>query len=177
MDYIACQVSLSVTNSQSLLKFMSIKSVMPSNHLILCLSLLLPSILPSIRVFSNESVLHIRWPNYWSFSISPSSEYSGLISFRMGWFDLAVQGTLKSSTPQFKSISSLMRSLLYGPPRSTQTVKHLSTMRETRVRSLGWEDPLEKEMAIHSRTIAWKIPWTEEPGRLQSMGSQRVRHN
>ena len=86
--------------SQSLLKLMSIESMMPSNHLILCCSpLLLPSIFPSIRVFSNESTLHIRWPKYWSFSvsISPSNEYSGLISFRIDWFDLlAVQGTLKS---------------------------------------------------------------------------------
>ena len=97
---IACQASLSITNSQSLLKFMSINSMMPSNHLILCHPLLfLPSIFPSIRVFSNESVLHIRWPKYWSFSfsISPSNEYSGLISFRIGWFDLLeVQGTLKN---------------------------------------------------------------------------------
>ena len=84
--------------SQSLLKFMSTELMMPSNHLILCHPfLLLPSIFPSIRVFSNESVLRIRWPKYWSFSISPSSKYSGLISFRMDWFDLlAVQGTLKS---------------------------------------------------------------------------------
>ena len=91
--------SLSLTNSQSLLKFMSIESVMPSNQLILCRPLLLlPSIFPSIRVFSNESVLHIKWPKHWSFSfsISPSSEYSGLISFRMDWFDLlAIQRTLK----------------------------------------------------------------------------------
>ena len=97
---IAQQASLSITNSQSLLKLMSIELVMPSNHLILCCPLLLPpSIFPSIRVFSNESVLHIRWPKYWSFSfsISPSTEYSGLISFRMDWLDLlAVQGTLKS---------------------------------------------------------------------------------
>ena len=96
----ACQVSLSITNSQSLLRLMSIKSVMPSNHLILCHPLLLlPSIFPTIRVFSNESVLCIRWPKYWSFSfsISPSKEYSGLIYFRIDWFDLlAVQGTLKS---------------------------------------------------------------------------------
>ena len=96
----ACQASLSITNSRSLLKLMSIESVMPSNHLILCCPLLLPpSIFPSLRVFSNESVLHIRWPKYWSFSfsISPSSEYSGLISFRMDWLDLlAVQGTLMS---------------------------------------------------------------------------------
>ena len=96
----ACQASLSITNSRSLPKLMSIESVMPSSHLILCHPLhLLPSIFPSIRVFSNESALHIRWPKYWSFSfnISPSNEYPGLISFRMDWFDLlAVQGTLKS---------------------------------------------------------------------------------
>ena len=96
----ACQASLSITNSWSLLKFMSIESVMPSNHLILCCPLLLlPSIFPSIRVFSNKSILYIRWSKYqsFSFSISPSNEYSGLISLRMDWFDLlAVQGTLKS---------------------------------------------------------------------------------
>ena len=97
----ARQASLSITNSQSLLKLKSIESVMPSNHLILCRPLLLlPSIFPSIRVFSNEPVLHMRWPKYWSFSfsISPSNEYySGLISFRMDWLDLLeVQGTLKS---------------------------------------------------------------------------------
>ena len=96
----ACQASLSITNSQSLLKLMSIESVMPSNHLILCRPLLLlPSIFPSNRVFSNESVPHIWWPKYWSlsFSISPFNEYSGLISFRIDWFNLlAVQGTLKS---------------------------------------------------------------------------------
>ena len=93
----ACQASLSISNSRSLLKLMSIESVMASNHLILCHPLLLlPSIFPSIRVFSNESVLHIRWPKYWSFSfsISPSNEYSGLISFRMDWLDLL--WTLKS---------------------------------------------------------------------------------
>ena len=94
----ARQASLCITNSQSLLKLMSIESVMPSNHLILCYPLLLlPSVFPSIRVFSNESVLCIRWPKYWSFSfsISPSNEYSGLISFRIDWFDLlAVQGSL-----------------------------------------------------------------------------------
>ena len=91
------QASLSLTNSQSLLKLMSIESVMTSNHLILCHLLLLPSIFPSIRVCSDESVLHIRWPKYWSFSISPSNAYSGLISFRIDWFDLfAVQGILKS---------------------------------------------------------------------------------
>ena len=116
----AHQVSLSITNSWSLLKLMSIESVMASNHFILCCPLfLLPSVFPSIRVFSNESVLHIRWPKYWSFSfsISPSSEYSGLISFRIDWFDLpAVQRALKSSsTPKFKSINSLVLSFLYHP--------------------------------------------------------------
>ena len=96
----AHQASLSVASSQSLLNLVSIESMMPTNHLILCQPLLLPSIFFSIRVFSNESILHIRWPKYWSFSfsISPSSEYLGLISFRMDWLDLlAVQGTLKSS--------------------------------------------------------------------------------
>ena len=113
--------SLSLTISRSLLKFTSIESVMPSNHLILCCPLLiLPSIFPSIRVFSNESILRIRWPEYWSFSlgISPSKEYSRLISLRIDWFDLlAVQGILKSllQTPQFERISSLALSLLYGP--------------------------------------------------------------
>ena len=116
----AHQASLSITNSQSLLKLRSIESVMPSNHLILCHPLLfLPSIFPSIRIFSNESVFCIRWPKYWSFSfsISPSNEYSGLISFRIDWFDLAVQGTLQESspTPQFKSINSPVLSFLYDP--------------------------------------------------------------
>jgi len=94
----SCQVSLSITNSRRLLKLMSIESVMPSNHLILCHPLLfLPSIFPSIRVFSKESAFCIWWPKYWNFSISPSNEYLGLISFRMDWLDLlAVQGTLKS---------------------------------------------------------------------------------
>ena len=115
----ARQASLSITNSQSLLRLISIESVMPSNHLILCHLLLLPSIFPSIRVFSNELALSIRWPKYWSFSFSgsPWNEYSGLISFRTDWFDdLAVQGTLKSSpAPQFKSINFSVLSLLYGP--------------------------------------------------------------
>ena len=108
----ACQVSLSITNSWSLLKPMSIESVMPPNHLIHCLPLLLlPSIFPNIRVSSNESVLPIRWPKYWSFSfsISPSNEYSGLISFRMDWLDvLAVQGTLKSLLQHHSSEASIL---------------------------------------------------------------------
>ena len=135
------QVSLSIANSQSLLKLMSIESVMPSNHLILCHPLLLlPSIFPSIRVFSNESVPRIRCPKYWNFSfnISPYNEYLGLISFKMDLFDLlGAQGTLKSF------------------------LQHHSS----------------KAMAPHSSTLAWKIPWTEEPGGLQSMGSLQVGHN
>ena len=107
------QASLSFTNSQSLLKLMFIKSAMPSNHLILCHPLLLlPSIFPSIRIFSTESVLHIRWPKYWSFSfnISPSNEYSGLISFRMDWLDLlVVQRTLKSLLQHHSSKASILR--------------------------------------------------------------------
>ena len=106
-----CRISasLSITNSWSLLKLMSITSVMPSNYLILCCPLLLlPLIFPSIRVFSNELALHIRWPKYWSFSISPSNEYSGLISFRTDWFDLAVQGTLKSLLQYHSSKASIL---------------------------------------------------------------------
>ena len=115
----AHQASLFITNSQSLPKLTSIELVMPSNHLVLCLPLLLlPSIFCSIRVFSNESVLHIRWPKFWSFSFSiiPSNEYSGLISFGIGWFDLlVVQGTLKSplqhhssEAPQFTKFICLL---------------------------------------------------------------------
>ena len=105
------QASLTITNSQSLLKLMVIVSVMPYNDLILCHPLLLPSIFPSIRVFSNESVLHIRWPKYWSFSfhISPFNEHPGLISFRMDWLDLlAVQGTLKSLLQHHSSKASIL---------------------------------------------------------------------
>ena len=109
----ALQAPLSITNSQSLLKIMSIESVMPSNHLLLCHPLLLlPSVFPSIRVFSSELVLCIRWLKYWSFSfsISPSSEYSGLISFRMDWLDLfAVQGTLKSLLQHYSSKAPILR--------------------------------------------------------------------
>ena len=109
----SCQASLSITDSQSLLKLMSIESVMPSIHLILCHPLLLlPSIFPSIRVFSNESVCHIKWPKYWSFSfsISPSNEYSALISFRMDWLDLLeVQETLKSLLQHHNSKASILQ--------------------------------------------------------------------
>ena len=117
----ARQASLSITSSRSLPKLMSIESGMPSNHLILCRPLLLlPSVFPSSRIFSNESILHNRWPKYWSFgfSISPSNEHAGLISFRMDW--LALLGSPRDSqesspTPQFKSINSLALSFLYSP--------------------------------------------------------------
>ena len=122
----ARQASLSITNSRSLLKLMSIESVIPSNHLILCHALLLlPSIFPSIKVFSNESALCIRWPKYWSFSftINPSNEYSGLISFRMDWMDiLAVQGTLKNLLQHHHSKPSI----LWWKP-SLQSNSHIHT--------------------------------------------------
>ena len=133
--------SLSITNSQSLPKLLSSESVMPSNHLILCHPLLLlPSIFPSIRDFSNESALHIRWPKYWSFSISPSNEHPGLISFRMDLLDLlAVQGTLKSLLPHHSSKASILP---------------MQEMQEMWNRSLGWEDALEKGMATHFSILA-----------------------
>ena len=114
----ARQTSVSITNFQSLPKLMSIESVMPSSHLILCHLLLPPSIFPSIRVFSNESALRIRWPNYWSFSfnISPSNEYSGLISFRVVGSPCTPRSSQEySPLPQFKSINSLAFNFLYGP--------------------------------------------------------------
>ena len=120
----ARQASLPITNSQSLLKLMSIESVMPSNHLILCYPLLLlPSIFPSIRVFSNESPVRIRWPEYCSFSISLSNEHSGLISFRTDWFDLlAVQGTLKSFLQHHNS-----KHQFFGPHPSLWPSSHIHT--------------------------------------------------
>ena len=186
---------MSITNSQTLLKLMSIELVMPSNHLILCRPLLLlPSIFSSIRVFSNQSV-PIRWSKYWSFSfsISPSNEHLGLIYFRIDWLDLlAVQGTLKSFSNtivqkhQFfnaqlsfmvqlshpytttgktitltrrtfvvKGMSQLFNKLSGFVMASlvAQRVKNLPAVWETQFQSLGWEDPLEKEMATHSRTL------------------------
>ena len=140
---------------------MYIQSVMSSRHLILCRPLsLLPPIPPSIRVFSNESTLHMRWPKYWSFSfsISPSKEHPGLMSFRIDWLDLlAVQGILKSLLQHHNSKASI----LWCSAFFIVQFSHL----------------LEKATAPHSSTLAWKIPWTEEPGRLQSMGSRRVGHN
>ena len=122
----ARQASLSITNSRSVLKLMSIELVMPSNHLLLCRPLLLPpSIFPSIKVFSNESALHIRWPKHWSFSfnISPSNEHPGLVSFRMDWLDLlAVQRTLKSLLQHHSSKASF-----FGAQLSSQSISHIHT--------------------------------------------------
>ena len=123
----AHQAPLSFTTSWSLLKFMSSESVMLSNHLILCYPLLLlPSIFPSIRLFSNESALHIRWPKYWSFSISTSNEYSGLISFRIVWFDLlAVQGTLRSLLQHPTGLEHLLKHEVYKKETGTHSfLKH-----------------------------------------------------
>ena len=148
----ACQASLSTINSRSWLKLMSIKSVMPSNHLLLCRPLLLPpSIFPSIRVFSNESALHTRWPKYWSvsFSISPSIEYSGLISFRMDWLDLlALQGTLKSLLQHHRSKASILWQSAFfivqlsHPYMTTQ--KTIALTRQTFVPSLVEGTPCAK---------------------------------
>ena len=141
---------------------MSIELVMPSNHLILCHPLLLPPLIfPSIGVFPNESVLCIRWPKYWSFSfsISPSNEYSGLISSRMDWLDLlAVQGTLKSPLQHHSSKASILQHSAFFLVTSlvAKTVKHLPTMWETQLQSLGEEDLLEKEMATHSSILPGK---------------------
>ena len=274
----ACQTSLYIANSRSLLKLMSVELMMPSHHLTLCRPLLLPpSIFLSIRVFSNESVLCIKWPKYWSFSFSigPSNEHSGL-SFRTNWFDLlAVQGIVKSLLQHHSSKTSVLqhsaffivqlshpytttgktialtrrtfvgfsngsdgkdpacqrrrcrfnswrrspwegngnplhyfclgspmdrgawRATVHGVTKSqtwlndwarvhtglprwlsgTESACQCRKMQETRVWYLGWEDPLEKEMATHSSILAWRIPWTEEPGELQSTGSQRVGHD
>ena len=177
----ARQASLSITNSQSLLKLMPIESVMPSIHLILCHPLLLlPSIFPSIRVFSNESTLRIRWPKYWSFSfnISPSNEYTGLISFRMDWLDLlAVQGTLKSLLQHHTSKASILQHSAFfifqlSHPYMT-TGKTIVLTKWTFVGKVMFL----LLMATHSSILAWKISWTEEPGGLQSMGSQSVGHD
>ena len=143
----AQQSSLSITNSKSLLKLMSIESVMPSNHLIFCCPLLfLPSIFPSIRVFANESVLHIRWPKYWnfSFSISSSSEYSRLISFRMNWLDpLAIQGTLKSLLQHHSSKASILwRSAFFIVQLSHPYVTTRKTIALTRWTIVGKVRPL-----------------------------------
>ena len=157
----ARQASLSITNSQSPPKPMSIESVMPSNHLILCRPLLLPpSIFPSIRVFSNESALCISRPKYWSFSfkMSPTNEHPGLISLKMDWLALLeVQGTLNSLLQHHSSKASILQCSAFFRVQLSH--------------------PLEKGMAIHSSILAWRVPWTEEPDGLQSTGSQRVGHD
>ena len=153
----AYQVSLSITNSWSLLKLMSIEKVMPSNHLILChpLLLLLP-IFPSIRVFSNELVVHIRWPKYWSFCISPSNEYSGLISFRINWFDfLAVQRTLKNLQHCSWKASILWHSAFF--------MVQLSHPYSKRISSINSSDTHSKTLVVLVRFLEchkfclWKI--------------------
>ena len=167
----ALQAPLSFTISQSLLKLMSIESVMSSNHRVLCCPLfLLPSIFPSIRVFSNESVLRIRWPKYWSFSfsISLSNEYSGLVSFRIDWFDiLAVQGTQEFSlTLQFKSTNSLALSLLYGPSLTSITTTGKTIAMWTfvgKVMSLLFNTLSRFAIAFHPRSKCLLFSWIQSP--------------
>ena len=169
-----CLASLTITNSWSLLKLMSIESVMPSNHLILCHPLfLLPSIFPNMRVFSNESALHIRWPKHssFSFSISPSNDYQELVSFRMDWFDLiAVQGTAQESPPkqQFKSISSSLLRFLYGPTLTSYmpTGKTIALTRQTfvgKVMSLLFNMLSRLVIAFFPRSKCLLISWPQSP--------------
>ena len=165
---------------------------MPSNHLILCRPLLLlPSIFPSIRVFSNESALCIRWPKDWNFSfnISPSNEHPGLISFRMDWLDLlAVQETLRSLFQHHSSKALILRHsgfFIVQLSHPYMTIgKTIALTRRTfvgKVMSLPFNMlsrlVMEKAMASHSSILAWKMLWMEESGRLQSTGSQRVGHD
>ena len=159
----ARQASLSITNSQSVLKPMSIESVMPSNHLIFCCCLLLPSIFPSIRVFSIKSALHIRWPKSWSFSfsISPSNEYSRLISFRIDWFDLlAVQGTLKSLLQYHRAKGSILQCSAFfivqlsHPYRTTGKTTALT--RPNFVGKGGWGNISQVPKPL---SIAWKLKY------------------
>ena len=168
----AYQASLSITNSQSLLKFMSIESVMPSNHLILCCTLLLlTSIFLSIRVFSNELALHIRWPKYWSFSISPSNDYSGLISFTIAWFDLlAVQETLNSLLQQHSLKASILQHLAFfmvqlSHPYVT-TGKTIALTRRTfvsKVMSLLFNMLSRLVIAFLTRSKHLLISWLQSP--------------
>ena len=169
----AHQASLSITNSQSLLKFMSIELVMPSNHLILCHPLLLPPIPPSIRVFFNESAFCIRWPKYWSFSfnISPSNEFSGLISFRVDWLDLlAVQGTLKSLLQHHGSKASVLQCSAFfivqlSHPYMT-TEKTIALIRPTfvgKVMSLLFNMLSRWGIAFLPRSKRLLISWLQSP--------------
>ena len=154
---------------------------MPSSHLILCQPLfLLPPIPPSIRVFSNESTLRMRWPKYWSFSFSiiPFKEHLGLISFRMDWLDLlAVQGTLKSLLQHHSSKASILwcsafftAQLLHPYMTTGKTIGYLGSI------SGSGRSPGEGTNT-HSSILAWRIPWTDKPDRVQSMGSQRIGHD
>ena len=140
---------------------------MPSNHLILCHPLLLPSIFSSIRVFSNESALHIGWPKYWSFSfsISPSNEYLGLISFRMNWLDLlAVQQTQESSpTPQFKNINSLVLSFLYSPTLTSIHDYWKNHNFDNKVMSLLSNMLSRLVITFHPRSKCPLISWLQSP--------------
>ena len=151
-----------ITNSQSLPKLLCMESVMPSSHLILCRPLLLlPPIPPSIRVFSNESTLRMRWQKYWnfSFSISPSSEYPGLITLRMDWLDLlAVQGTHKSLLQHHSSEASILWCSAFFIVRLSHPY-----MTTGKTIALTRQFTSEKAVAPHSSTLAWKSPWTEEP--------------
>ena len=165
---------MSITNSLSLLKLMSIKLVMPSNHLILCRPLLLPpSVFPSIRVFSNKSVFHIRWAKYWSFSfsISPSNEYSGLISFRIDWLDLlAVQGTLKSLLQHHNSKSSILQGSAFfigqhSHPYTTAG-KNIALTRQTfvgKLMSLLFSMLSRLVIALLPRSKCLLISWLQSP--------------
>ena len=186
-----CQATRSITNSQSLLKLMSIKSVMPSNHFILCCPLLiLPSIFPSIRVFSNESVLRItdsshQWPKYWSFSfsISPSNEYSGLISFRMDWLDLEVQGNLKSLLQHHSSKASILQCSAFFMVQLSHlymtTGKTIALTRQTfvgKVMSLLFSKLSRLVIAFLPRSKRFLISWLQstsavilEPKKIKSV--------
>ena len=199
----AHQASLSITNSRSLPKLMPIESVMPSNHLICsCPLLLLPPIPPSIRVSSNESTRRMRWPKYWSFSfsISPSNGLDntgegGALSIPLlvsMWEGFCVpfyfnKTLLHKSSRVFKPGPLFWSSIFFFGDHESDVIhrklsvaqmgKNLLAMQEMQVRSLDWDDPLGKGMAPHSSTLAWKIPWTEEPGGLRSIGSLRVGHD
>ena len=164
------QASLSIANFQSLLKLMFIKSVMPPNHLIFCCPLLfLPSVFPSIKVFSNESIIHIRWPKYWSFifSISPSNEYSELISFRIDWFDLlAIQGSLKSLLQHHGSKASILRHSGFFIVQLSHPYMILALTRRTfvgRVVSLPFNMLSSSVIAFFPRSKRLLISWLQSP--------------
>ena len=175
----AHQASLSITNSRSLLKLLSIESVMPSSHLILCHPLFLPSVFPSIRVFSNKSVFRIRWPKYWSFSfsISLSNEYSGLISFSMYWLDLlAVQGTLKGLLQHHSSKASIRWCWAFFIVQLSHP--YTTTLKTIGLTRRSFVNPWLRR-GLEPTVISWKPKnwwWTGRPGVLQSTGLQRVGH-